>query len=204
MGNDLHEKGSFQDVSNATGIRFWIRADGAYKIRVRTSSTSEASSRYDFNASTAWQQVTVPMSNLGSPSSIDRILIQNATAEINRVVYVDQVEILQGGSNSGARLSQAPLTDELLQPFRVKIFPNPLDSKKRRLGLEVIGLMETSSLKLSLFDMLGREILKYETEAHPNRFVEKMDLPSGIPQGQYFLTIDIPQKERIIKRLQLH
>lgn len=84
-------------------VRFWVKADGAYPIRVRTAD-NDVDGESDpalFMTSTEWEQKTIYLSELGSPATIKRLVFQlykNATG----TVYFDQIEWIDATSDNCA------------------------------------------------------------------------------------------------------
>ncbi len=81
------------DGTGFTDIRFWIKGEGAYLIRLKVNSA-----QYEFTTTTDWQQITVPLSTFGSPSTIEAVVLQNRSSS-SRTVYIDQIEFV--GSDEG-------------------------------------------------------------------------------------------------------
>lgn len=89
-------KGTSIDGATVNTIRFWVRSEGTHEISLYTSATDEgeASSSYVFTATPTWQQITVDISQLGSPTTIKRITFQNWSNNTNVTAYFDQIELV--------------------------------------------------------------------------------------------------------------
>ncbi|MEM8524489.1 MAG: glycoside hydrolase family 9 protein [Bacteroidota bacterium] len=82
--------------SSITSIRFWVKSNGAHDIRVYTASEDGDGASQDkvIVTTAAWQQITINMNELGSPSVIKRLIFQNLSEDTNFTVYYDQIELL--------------------------------------------------------------------------------------------------------------
>jgi len=92
--NLKHNRGGI-DSSNIVAVRFWVKGDaivngpGDPTLQLRVNSQE-----YDFEISnSAWNIFNVPLSEFGSPSTIDALVVQNRQGG-DILVHIDQIELL--------------------------------------------------------------------------------------------------------------
>ena len=78
-------------------LRFWVYSPQATPLRLYTQSSDDGGDSASIHFSTLagqWQQVSVPMSQLGNPGWLKRLNLQLASAG-SGTIYVDQIELLR-------------------------------------------------------------------------------------------------------------
>ncbi|MEL6132964.1 MAG: fibronectin type III domain-containing protein [Bacteroidota bacterium] len=166
------------DLSGFSSIRFWVKGEGNYLIRLKLDSE-----RYEFVTSTSWQQITIPLSEFGNLSEVDKITFQNRSSS-SRVVYYDQIEFV--GSGSPARISDPDLAYS--DSPTLTVFPNPVTTSHLEIKLEAHRFAGIATLRI--VDLMGREILQREVHLKEGMFHTQLDLPTTLQKGYYFLSID--------------
>ena len=172
------------DGTAYTAIRFWIKGEGDYLIRLKVNG-----SQFDFTITTAWQQMTVDLSEFGNPSLIESVVLQNRSSS-SRTVYIDQIEFV-----SPSNLQQPHFTglQEEHAEAQLSIYPNPT-SNSIRLESKLPIMSE-----ILLYDQMGKHLQTISIDDAYLANISLQDLPSGI----YFLHIPLPagrQIKRIIKQ----
>lgn len=91
------------DLSGYQALRFWIHggAAGNQQILIVANGSTQNTSAVTAQANT-WNQVTVPFSALGSPSSLSDIYWQNNTSAAQGVFYLDDIVLVAGGGTPPA------------------------------------------------------------------------------------------------------
>lgn len=164
-------------LSGFSSIRFWVKGEGNYLIRLKLDGE-----RYEFVTSTSWQQITIPLSEFDNPSEVDKITFQNRSSS-SRVVYYDQIEFV--GSGSPARIAGPGLAGS--NPPTLTVYPNPVTGSHIEIQLE--GHRFAGHATLHLVDLMGREILQTQVYLKEGTFRTGIDLPSILQKGYYILSI---------------
>jgi hypothetical protein len=187
------KKGTDLNVSGFTSIRFWVQGEGSYLIRLRLS-TNLGNKDYEFTTTTSWQQITVTLSSLGSPSTVESITLQSRSATSGRVVYYDQIEFV----GSGSLQTDAP-TALVAGNAQFKVYPNPVQN--RQLQLELARTGWTGEGTLLLQDLQGRTLWQERIAFDPKLTVQPVTLPTHLATGVYLLRVQNAQtslQQRII------
>lgn len=77
-----------------TTCRFWVYSSEATPLRIYTQSSDQGNESSVYAITTAagrWQQIVLPMTQLGSPNWVKRLTIQLASAG-SGTLYIDQIE----------------------------------------------------------------------------------------------------------------
>ena len=153
-------------TAGMTDFRFRVRGEGAYLIRLELNSE-----QYEFTTTTDWQTITLPLSGLGSPNTVTKVVFKNRSSQ-SRTVHFDQIEFVGGGNfgGSGSNALQGSLP-----------FPNPTTAGAEvQLPLETNGEAQT----FHLIDALGRTVRTYRIA--PFELV-RVNLPNELAAGAYWL-----------------
>ncbi|MDX2064168.1 MAG: hypothetical protein SFX74_00350 [Fimbriimonadaceae bacterium] len=90
-------KGTAQSTSGFSRIRFWVNGGSSTKsLTVYTSSADGSGNSSSVTVSApanTWTEVTVTLSQLGNPSAIKRLYIQNNSASSQSVMYLDNIRL---------------------------------------------------------------------------------------------------------------
>jgi hypothetical protein len=81
-----------------TAIAFWVYGNGApLAIYTQSSDEGAAGTAYAFTPPAGeWAEVTVPLTELGSPAQIVRITWQNQSPDPQGVYYLDEIRLIAG------------------------------------------------------------------------------------------------------------
>ncbi len=131
----------------STILRFWVRSTAANSLRVsiQTSDSGTELGNYTFTTGVnAWQEIVLNMSQLGNPTLIKRINIQNNSAN-NVTAYFDNIRI---NTVNNARLG----TEAIDENEEMLAYPNPSEGmvnvhyfakKAQDINLQVIDMSGT-------------------------------------------------------------
>ncbi len=175
-GGVLVKKGTVLNTSGMTSIRFWVKGEGNYLIRLKLDNK-----QYEFTTSTSWQQITVPLSTFGSPSSVEGITFQNRSAS-SRVVYYDQIEFVSGSS------LLAPPEMFAAQIPILAAFPNPVSNGQLQIDIYQSGAEGQGNVML--YDITGKLVFREEIDFDPELTSQKINLSSHLPAGVYLLRVE--------------
>jgi hypothetical protein len=85
------------DGSKYKSLTFWAYgAPGGTELFIFTQDSADGDGSEKVSRSVkagSWQEIKVPMSELGNPASIARLSIQNATEQAQAVFYIDDVQL---------------------------------------------------------------------------------------------------------------
>lgn len=110
--NLKHSRGGV-DSSNITDVRFWVKGDavangpGDPTLQLRVNAQE-----YDFEISNGvWNIYNIPLSEFGSPSTIEALVLQNREGG-DLLVHIDQIELLEPEETDSPTLhpSRVPTT----------------------------------------------------------------------------------------------
>jgi chitodextrinase len=102
-----------------TILKFWIYSTGTNKMSVLTNAAtgnSVSSTEVFFYTQTGWKEITVNMSDLGSPVMIQRIDIKNSSANA-LAVYLDNIRFYAVPSSDISAPSSPTLTVTSVTPY---------------------------------------------------------------------------------------
>lgn len=85
-------------ASGYEALTFWVYSDDEHMLDVfaHTEGGNETMKVRVTTAAGSWQQVTVPMSEIGNPTSITRINIQEASGSPQAPYYLDNLRLFDG------------------------------------------------------------------------------------------------------------
>ncbi len=169
------------NLSGFNNIRFWARGEGNYLIRLRLD-TNLGFKDYEFTTSTSWQQITVPLSTLGNPSTVKGIVLQSRSSQAGRIVYYDQIEF---SSNAGSMTtSVVPVWEEVTE---LRVFPNPVQQRQLQIEWRNNGPAELG--ELVWYDMTGRQLAREAITLDNVITIRQVTLPVKLAPGIYLLRI---------------
>ncbi len=169
-------KGTAQNTSGYNAIKFWIHGGtGANKSLLFTSQTEDAAGTSTSSAFTAtagvWNEITIPLSALGNPTSIKRITFQNNSASAQSIIYFDDIRLVSTTATSVA--SNTSSTQKA-----VSIFPNPL--KENVLHLSEQFTTSETVVEVRLQNLAGKEFLRKQLTKGESDVIIDTPLPNGI------------------------
>jgi hypothetical protein len=83
------------DLGAYESLRFWIHGGGAGNQRLRVVANGDGSQAFAVSAqANTWTQVTVPLSVLGNPSSLEGLYWQDATGTAQPTFYLDDIVLV--------------------------------------------------------------------------------------------------------------
>ena len=164
------KKGTDLDATGLTAIRFWVKGEGSYLIRLKVNG-----SQYEFITSTSWQQITVDLSEFGSPALLESVTFQNRSSS-SRTVYYDQIEFI---GNTGLQQPGLPVVEVTPSDVKWMLYPNPTT--------DIIYLECPFPLsgKVSIYSVSGQ--LMKQTQVK-NNFTYSLPL-DDLPSGKYLLSL---------------
>ncbi|MEO5946591.1 MAG: T9SS type A sorting domain-containing protein, partial [Chitinophagaceae bacterium] len=145
-----------------------------------------------------WVEIIINLSQLGTPSSIKRVLVKNANTS-STSMYFDQIQLTNILEPSTIQaLIFNPDSDPFNSSLTMDIYPNPA-SQSTTLEISRPMSLTATPTQIELFDMTGR-ILKTKTllNASGNSW-EEIDL-NGLNAGSYVIRVRYGQ-ELVSKRL---
>jgi chitodextrinase len=166
------------NTSSSTAIRFWIYTPVATTIKVYTSSSDNGgdASGYTFTTTAnTWTEQTITNSQLGNPTQIQRIHVQNYTGN-SATAYIDNLQLT---SINGARIGtlEEPSLD-------LTVFPNPTAS-----SVQVQYVADkTEPVQLQVIDVKGTVLQQKAEQAEAGANLFRLDL-SQHDAGQYFIRL---------------
>lgn len=194
-GGVLIKKGTDLDLSGISSIRFWVKGEGSYLIRLRLS-TNLGNKDYEFTTSTSWQQISLNMSTFGNPSTLESITLQSRNAASGRIVYYDQIEFVGGG---GSLIASPHSVTPFISQFNV--YPNPMHGNLLQLELRETGMSGEGTIQL--LDITGKMIWQDKLELDPKWVSRQLQLPINPVAGVYLLRIEnatLQLQQRIVVR----
>lgn len=183
-------KGTAVNTSTYNVLKFWVHGgSGANKdlvFYVQSTDTGPASPSVAFTATAGvWTEITVNMSQVGSPASVKRINFQNNTANAQNAIYFDNIRFETSGGtlappSNGALAADVPLTGPVLH-----FFPNPNTGS----GTLTFESPDAKDAHWVICDLSGRRVLAGDISiiAGPNAM--PLDL-TALPAGVYLLSVE--------------
>jgi endoglucanase len=177
-GTLAFSKGTPAGTTTATQLRFWVYNTSRNGIRIYTESGSGVKSAdvYLKPASGKWIEIVVSMSQLGNPSAIKKVTIQNNSNK-SASMYFDQVQ-LTNVSDAAKVAAQQNLSTSL----NWMVFPNPArEFATIRLNANLI-----SNASVELMDNTGRTVHEQTVRVQKGLNEWTINLP-GLSSGVYFI-----------------
>jgi endoglucanase len=130
-------------------LQFWVHGGptGGQQFKVTFNSGSQGYTVQP--TANTWTLVTIPLTSLGSPASLNDVYFQDTGGAINSVFYVDNLQ-LSGASS--ARLSTA----EPDEKPAVRVYPNPVSRQQNFVTVSLSGFRTNEIVDLKLADPQGR------------------------------------------------
>ncbi len=107
------------DTSLYDRLRFWIHggASGGQRLRIMVNGSDVQTQSLTATAN-AWQEVIIPLSSLGSPSSLEDIYWQDISGGPQPVFYLDDIALLASAPQPqaltvDARVGRRPISEDI-------------------------------------------------------------------------------------------
>ncbi|NOK57950.1 MAG: Aryl-phospho-beta-D-glucosidase BglC, GH1 family [Chloroflexi bacterium AL-W] len=96
--------GSPINTSDYTALAFWVHGglsgSRAFNVSVQTSDSGGESTQIAVDAASGkWQQISIPLSELGRPSAIARVNLQDRTGRSQPTFYIDDIHLSVDGAS---------------------------------------------------------------------------------------------------------
>jgi hypothetical protein len=169
-------KGTAISTDGYNAIQFWVHGGtSSNKSLLFTSQTADGAGSSPSSVFTAtagvWNQITIPLSALGNPSSIKRINFQNNSASAQSAIYFDDIKLVS--TTSGRQFS-----DEVVEERSISLSPNPLNGNVLHVNRESIPSGERIDIRFH--DMIGKEVFSKQLRDDESDVVIDTPLPNGL------------------------
>jgi len=187
-GTLAFNKGTAVTTTSTTQLRFWVYNTNKNGIKIYThNSAGIKSTEVSLKpARNKWVEVIVTLSQLGNPSSIQKVTIQN-NATAATTMYFDDIKLANViVSGSSSRASGSVMQNEVdteLKNWRV--FPNPA---KDHVNIE-FNAEQSGVIVAELIDYTGRTIYK-KTFTVSAGYNQKQIKTTSLSSGLYYLRIN--------------
>ena len=183
-------KNTAATTSSSTQLRFWVYNNGNNSIRVYTQSQDGSGNSTMVTTRPArrrWVEVIVSMAQLGNPTQIKRVIIQNSSTT-STTMYFDNIRLTNIAETQRLVLvippqnvysHQVPYSD-----FEIQLYPNPATE---RTTLEIISYSQ-SNIKSEILDLNGKIVRRYHFNLKSGKNQFPLDL-QGMPAGNYIISI---------------
>ncbi|MEM8535863.1 MAG: cellulase family glycosylhydrolase, partial [Chloroflexota bacterium] len=110
--------GSPINASDYTALTFWVHGGSsesrAFNVSVQTGDGSAESTQVPVEATSGtWQQISIPLNELGNPSAIERINLQDRTGGSQPTFYIDDMRL---SGNGGSQPTPDPIDPTVTPP----------------------------------------------------------------------------------------
>ncbi len=168
----------------STVLRFWVRSTAASTLLlyIQTDDNGAAIGNYSFTTkSNSWSEVVLNMSQLGNPSVIKRITIQNNSAN-TVTAYFDNIRLT---TVNNARLA----SEEPAEAEKTWVYPNPSE------GLITVRYIapKMERIRIQTLDVQGKIVQSTEEQAEAGVNFFKVDL-SRQSVGIYLIQVKGPEQ----------
>jgi hypothetical protein len=187
-GTLAFNKGTAVTTTSTTQLRFWVYNTNKNGIKIYThNSAGIKSTEVSLKpARNKWVEVIVTLSQLGNPSTIQKVTIQN-NATAATTMYFDDIKLANViVSGSSSRASGSVMQNEVdteLKNWRV--FPNPA---KDHVNIE-FNAEQSGVIVAELIDYTGRTIYK-KTFTVSAGYNQKQIKTTSLSSGLYYLRIN--------------
>jgi len=183
-------KTSAATTSQTTQLRFWVYNNGNNQIRIYTQSQDGNGNSTMITTRPArkrWVEIVISMSQLGNPTQIKRVIIQNNSStattmyfdniRLNNIAEVQSLASIIPSQNVNNH--QLPYTE-----FLIQLYPNPATANAT---LEIISSVATD-IKSEILDLQGKILNRYNYKISTGKNSFPID-PTGLPAGNYIISI---------------
>ena len=193
-GTLAFNKGTAVTTTPTTQLRFWVYNTNKNGIKIYTHNNSgiKSSEVIIKPARNRWTEIVVSLTQLGNPSSIQRVTIQN-NATSATTMYFDDIKLANViVSGSGSKMTGSITQNEVNGTWKNwRVFPNPA---KDQVYFE-FNSEGNSTVTAEIIDQIGKTIFK-RTFTVVNGFNQKQLKIPGLSSGIYYLRI---KNDRLIK-----
>jgi hypothetical protein len=183
-------KGTAVNTTANTQLRFWIYNNSKNGIRIYTESGSgvKGADLYLKPAANKWVEIVASMSQLGNPSSIKKVTVQNNSSK-SGTMYFDQIQLsnVSGALSASSRMA-VQKADKIAESFNWQVFPNPAKEQATiRISADV-----ASPAAIDLIDNTGRKVYHQSFQVQKGSNQLPLNLPRLSP-GVYYLRMSTGQ-----------
>jgi hypothetical protein len=184
------------NTSANTKVKFWVYNNDRYGIKVFTESAENGKSSEVIVKPVRgkWTEVIITMSQLGNPSTIKKLFIQN-NASAQSTLYFDQVQLTDVSENIMAARSKSDASINVATgSLQVHVYPNPAQG-----FINIIVHAETAATgALQLIDKWGRVALQQFITLNKGNNQDRVSITHLAP-GTYFLHLAAGEEKRMVK-----
>jgi hypothetical protein len=185
-GTLAFNKGTAVTTTANTQLRFWVYNSSRNGIRIYTESGSgvKGADLYLKPAGDKWVEIVASMSQLGNPSSIKKVTVQNNSSK-SGTMYFDQIQLtnVSGAASSSSRMA-VQKTHRMPDSFNWQVFPNPA----KDLATIRIHAAIAFPAAIDLIDNTGRKVYHQSCQVQKGWNQWQVNLP-GLSPGVYYLRI---------------
>lgn len=170
-----------------TEVRFWVynNSKNDLKVFIESATGIKSTAIIIKAARSKWVEVIIGMNQLGKPSTIQKVVIQNATTG-TATMYFDQVRVIaiteKSASASLSRI-QAPTRVEAFSATW-KFYPNPA----REYVIAGTYAQSSFNIPVYLFDNAGSIVRIQSLAVHKGYNQHKIDI-AHLSHGTYYLQL---------------
>ncbi len=187
-GTLAFNKGTAVTTTSTTQLRFWVYNTNKNGIKIYTHNSAGVKSTEIIlkPARNRWVEVIVTQSQLGNPSSIQKVTIQN-NATSATTMYFDDIKLSNVVvSGPGSRSSTSAIQNEVDAVWKNwRVFPNPVNDQ---LNIE-FNAEQTGTAVAELFDYTGRTVYKKTFTINAGYNQRQIKLPA-LSSGVYYLRVN--------------
>ena len=173
-------------TTSTTELRFWVYNNSRNGIKVYTESdTGIKSIQVSLKpARGKWVEVILEMSQLGSPTNIKKVIVQNNSSSA-ATFYFDELRLVNVVSTLSAEPQVAKfVTEKALQPVEWDIYPNPA----KEYAVVHLRAEAATYATVSVTDSRGRTVHQQAEQVEPGLNKWRIALPKLSP-GVYYVKV---------------
>lgn len=183
-------KNSVAITSPSTQLRFWVYNNGNNSIRIYTQSQDGSGNSTMITTRPArrrWVEMVISLSQLGNPSQIKRVIIQN-NGSTATTMYFDNIRLtnIAVAQNVVSIISPQNVNSRPIphSDFVVHLYPNPSAAKAT---LEIIS-SDITSIKSDIRDLQGKILNRFNYQLSSGKNIFPIDL-SHLAAGNYIISV---------------
>ncbi|MFC5412368.1 glycoside hydrolase family 9 protein [Larkinella bovis] len=167
------------NLSGYSQLQFWVHGGPTAGQQFKVTLNSGSQGYTVRPTANTWTLVSIPLSSLGSPTTLNDLFFQDTGGAIHSVFYIDNLQL---SGASPARLASAEPDGKPA----VQIYPNPLGRQTGVVNLSLRGFRPNETVVVQLTDAQGR-ILRQRplTVSGPDHAFPVGSLASG----HYLITV---------------
>ena len=187
-GTLAFNKGTPVTTTSTTQLRFWVYNTNKNGIKIYTHNSAGVKST-EVNLKPArnkWVEVIVTLSQLGNPSSIQKVTVEN-NATSATTMYFDEIQLANVIiSDPGFRSSNSIMQTEVDAAWKSwRVFPNPA---KDHVTIE-FNAEQSGVIVAELIDYTGRSVYK-QAFSVSSGYNQKQIKMASLSSGLYYLRIN--------------